>query len=211
MRQKGFLINAILQKLTGLSFISSAAITATDSILAAFGKLQAQINTLLGGVIYEGAYNATTNTPALTDGIGTKGYYYVVNVVGTQNFGSGSISFSIGDWVIYNGTIWQKVDNSQQLPVISSILTTGSTLLYAGLLEQTERANTSGGAFTTIIPTAIGHDGYKFNLKKISSDSNLWTISTTGGQTIDGSSTIIIASQYDCITIQVDGSNFIII
>lgn len=56
---------------------------------------------------YKGAWNASTNTPTLADGAGDTGDVYRVSVAGTQNLGSGSQSFDVGDFVIYNGTIWQ--------------------------------------------------------------------------------------------------------
>jgi hypothetical protein len=75
--------------------------------------------TTLGAVIYAGAWNASSNFPTLVDGVGTKGFYYVVSVGGVQNLGSGPIDFQVSDWAIYNGTIWQKVDNSQ-IPVVAA-------------------------------------------------------------------------------------------
>jgi len=69
------------------------------------------------GSEYKGAYNANTNTPTIIDGTGSNGDYYRVSVAGSQNFGSGSISFLIGDLVIYNGTlaIWQRVAGNPDL------------------------------------------------------------------------------------------------
>jgi hypothetical protein len=61
---------------------------------------------------YKGTWNASTNTPTLADGTGDNGDVYLVNVAGSQNLGSGTISFAVGDWVVYNGTIWQKSLNS---------------------------------------------------------------------------------------------------
>ena len=58
--------------------------------------------------IYKGMYNPNTNVPALSDATGTQGYVYQINVQGSHNFGSGSISFNVGDYVIHNGAIWQK-------------------------------------------------------------------------------------------------------
>jgi len=111
--------SAVLAKvLTGLS-VSGSSISATDSILQAFGKLQSQINGVLGGAIYQGIWDATTNSPSLADGSGTKGSYYVVSVAGTRNLGSGNIDFQIGDWAIYNGTIWQKVDNTDAVSSVN--------------------------------------------------------------------------------------------
>lgn len=56
---------------------------------------------------YQGTWNASTNTPTLADGTGVSGYFYRVNVAGTQNLGSGAQTFVVGDWIMYNGTIWQ--------------------------------------------------------------------------------------------------------
>jgi hypothetical protein len=61
---------------------------------------------------FKGNWNASTNTPTLADGSGNSGDVYLVNVAGTQNLGSGSQTFAIGDWVLYNGTIWEKSINS---------------------------------------------------------------------------------------------------
>jgi hypothetical protein len=65
-----------------------------------------------GTQTYVGTWNASTNSPTLADGTGVSGQYYIVNVAGTQNLGSGSITYALGDNVIYNGSIWQKVANS---------------------------------------------------------------------------------------------------
>ena len=58
-------------------------------------------------MLYQGAWNASTNTPTLADGTGVNGDVYRASVAGTQNLGSGSQTWAVGDLVIYNGTIWQ--------------------------------------------------------------------------------------------------------
>lgn len=58
---------------------------------------------------YQNSWNALTNSPALADGVGTAGNAYIVGTAGTQNLGSGAITFNVGDLVIYNGTVWQKI------------------------------------------------------------------------------------------------------
>lgn len=61
-------------------------------------------------IAYQGTWDAQTNTPTLTDGSGTAGDFYFVSVAGTQNLGSGNITFDVGDIVIYSSTgVWQKV------------------------------------------------------------------------------------------------------
>jgi hypothetical protein len=76
---------------------------------------------------YQGQYNASTNTPTLADGTGNTGDVYEVIVAGSQNLGSGSISFNIGDWVVYNGTVWQKSINSNEVVSVNGL--TGAVTL----------------------------------------------------------------------------------
>jgi hypothetical protein len=89
----------------------------TLATLDANGKVPtSQIpDSVLGQVEYINTWNASTNTPTLPAPTGVKGDYYVVSVAGTQtnaNFEGGSLTFAVGDWVISNGTVWQKVDNT---------------------------------------------------------------------------------------------------
>lgn len=61
---------------------------------------------------FQNTWNAATNTPTLADGVGTAGFGYIVTTAGTQNLGSGNITYSIGDLVILNAAlVWQKVTN----------------------------------------------------------------------------------------------------
>lgn len=59
----------------------------------------------------QGFWDASTNTPTLANGNGTIGYYYVVSVGGTVDFGAGNITFTVGDWVYYNtANEWVKFE-----------------------------------------------------------------------------------------------------
>ena len=66
---------------------------------------------VLGAIQYQGAWNATTNTPALASGVGTQGHYYTVNVAGSTNL-DGITDWQIGDNAVFNGTVWEKIDNT---------------------------------------------------------------------------------------------------
>jgi predicted heme/steroid binding protein len=117
---------AVISKiLTGLN-ITGGTVTDTDSILTAFGKVQNQINGLTGGVTYQGTWNAATNTPTLTSSVGTKGYYYVVNVAGSTNL-NGITDWKLGDWAIFNGSTWEKVDNTDAVVSVNGY--TGAVVL----------------------------------------------------------------------------------
>ena len=67
-------------------------------------------SSVLGAIIYQGTWNASTNTPTLTDAGGSQGQYFVVSVAGTQDLGSGSVAYDINDWIVHNGLIWEKLD-----------------------------------------------------------------------------------------------------
>jgi hypothetical protein len=64
------------------------------------------------GLTYKGAWDANSNTPTLTSGVGTAGDYYIVSVAGNTNL-DGVIDWQVGDWAIFEGTtnMWQKIDN----------------------------------------------------------------------------------------------------
>lgn len=57
---------------------------------------------------YKGTWNATTNTPTITSGVGTDGDFYIVAVAGTTTI-DGISSWAVGDQIIFDGTVWQKV------------------------------------------------------------------------------------------------------
>ena len=81
---------------------------------------------VLGALKYQGAWNASTNTPTLTSSIGTQGYYYVVSVAGSTNL-DGITDWKIGDWAIFNGSAWQKIDNTDAVASVNGY--TGTVVL----------------------------------------------------------------------------------
>lgn len=56
---------------------------------------------------FQGQYDITTNTPALSDGTGNNGDVYECSAAGTRNFGSGNITVAIKDQLMYNGSVWE--------------------------------------------------------------------------------------------------------
>ena len=100
---------------TALTFtpISTAVIGAANGLatLDASSKLTlAQIpSSLTGAVVYQGVWNASTNTPTLTSSTGTKGFYYKVSVAGTTTLDTIS-QWNPGDTVIFDGATWDKID-----------------------------------------------------------------------------------------------------
>jgi hypothetical protein len=90
---------------------------------------------VLGALSYQGTWNASTNTPTLTSSVGTKGYYYVVSVAGNTDL-NGITDWLVGDWAVYNGTAWQKIDNTDAVTSVNG-LTGAVTLTTTNIAEGT--------------------------------------------------------------------------
>ena len=87
-----------------------------------------------GTLSYQGTWDANTNTPTLTSRVGTQNQYYVVSVAGTTNL-NGISDWQIGDWAIFNGSVWQKIDQS---PAVQSVNgQTGAVVLTAANVGAT--------------------------------------------------------------------------
>ena len=107
----------------------------SQTVIDALASLQQQINDLIpsqtgnagkflttngtavswasvaGGLSYQGTWNASANTPTLASGVGINGYYYIVATAGSTSL-DGITDWQIGDWLMFNGTVWQKIDQS---------------------------------------------------------------------------------------------------
>jgi len=124
-----------------------------------------------GGVVYSGTWNASTNTPTLTSGIGTKGNYYVVSVAGNTNL-DGITDWEPGDWAIFNGTAWQKVDNSEVV-YVSNVATgtglTGGPITTTGTISLANTAVTPGvyGDAANVPQVTINAQGQATNVTNV--------------------------------------------
>jgi len=103
---------------------------------------------------YKGVWNATTNTPTLADGAGNTGDVYRVSVAGTQDLGSGNISFDVGDYAIYNGSTWEKSDTTDAVASVNGltgvvVLDTDDISEGSNLYFTDERAQDAVGTILT--------------------------------------------------------------
>ena len=96
---------------------------------------------------YKGTWNAATNTPTLANGTGDTGDVYICNVAGTVNFGAGPLTFAVGDYVIYSGSIWQR--SSGAVGTVTSV----------GITESGDALTITGSPITTSGTINIGFAG----------------------------------------------------
>ena len=142
--------------LTGLT-VTGTTISSTDSILTALGKLQGQVNDLVGGLQYQGTWNASTNTPTITSGVGTDGYFYIVSVAGNTTI-DGVSGWQIGDWIVFHGSAWQKVDNTESVTSVNGF-TGAVNLTTSNISEGTNLYFTDSRARSAISLTTTGNSG----------------------------------------------------
>jgi hypothetical protein len=152
---------------------------------------------------FEGIWDASTNTPTLADATGNAGMVYLVTVAGTQNLGSGSQTFAIGDWVVANSSvIWQKSINSNAVVSVN-----GSTgVVTVNAINQLTGDITAGPASGSASAAATIAAG-AVTLSKMASasvDENKivsTTMSATGA--ITGGSGTKLAVAVDASTIEI--------
>jgi len=112
-----------------------------------------------GGLSYQGSWNASTNTPTLTSSVGVNGYYYIVSVAGSTNL-NGVTDWQVGDWAIFNGSTWQKIDQTNLVSSVNGQVGVVS-IAYADLAGSipTWNQNTTGTAAGLSTTLAIGSGG----------------------------------------------------
>ena len=156
----------------------------SQSVLDSIASLEAQINALIpsqtgnsgkylttngtalswasvtGVLSYQGTWNASTNTPTLASSVGVQGYYYIVGTSGSTNL-NGITDWVVGDWLLYNGSAWQKIDTTDLVTSVAGRTgaVTLSTTDISGLgtmstQNATSVAITGGTATLTSLTTA---------------------------------------------------------
>jgi hypothetical protein len=112
-----------------------------------------------GVLDYKGTWDASTNTPTLTSSVGTTGNYYVVATAGSTNL-NGITDWQIGDWLLFNGTVWQKIDQTNLVTSVAG--RTGAVTLantdISGLGTMSTQ-NASSVAITGGTESGVTHSG----------------------------------------------------
>lgn len=93
-----------------------------------------------GGLHYAGLWDANTNAPHLTSGTASgNSLYYIVSVSGTYSL-NGVNDWQAGDWAVFSGNVWGKIDNTERFSGGGSYSTiplwTGTTQLGNSIITQ---------------------------------------------------------------------------
>lgn len=124
-------------------------------------KTVSSVANAIGALNYKGTWNASTNSPALASGVGTKGDYYVVSVAGSTSL-NGISNWGIGDWAVFNGTAWQRVEGGADLNGVNltvsgtSSLATATATSLNSTMQKVVTATLPASATSTLTVSGYG-------------------------------------------------------
>lgn len=118
-------------------------------------KTVSSITNAIGALNFKGTWNASTNTPTLASGVGTKGDYFVVGVAGTTTL-DGISTWGVGDWATYNGSVWQRVEGGADLEGVN--LSVSGTTNLAALTASTALALDASKNVVSVTNTGTGNN-----------------------------------------------------
>jgi hypothetical protein len=156
----------------------------------------------------------------LTSSVGTKGHYYVVSVAGSTNL-NGITNWGVGDWAVFNGSVWQRVEggadgNFVNLSVtgtstLTDVAAADYTLLPAGIITEATTARTlsaadngrviycTSGSATTI--TCAAGLGAGFSVTIIQGGAGKVSVAAGGQTLVSYSSLLSTMGQYAVISL----------
>lgn len=128
---------------------------------AIYDEIEALKGLVVGAMVYKGVWNASTNSPAIpAAAAGNKGWFYKVSASGSTSI-DGITDWVIGDWIVSNGTSWDKIDNSELVSSVNgqsgAVVLNTSHIAESGNLYYTDvrvRAAPLTG-FTTSTPGSL--------------------------------------------------------
>jgi len=157
---------------------------------------------------YQGTWNATTNTPAIpAAAVSNEGHYYIVATAGTTSI-DGITDWQVSDWLVSNGTTWEKIDNSLPALVLLSnaaaALTagfgiTGAILTDAATVTPNFNTNnafdwTLAASRTLAFPTIITGQTKGMMYIDATASAGAWTVTLGAGLTEQGGDGLTIPS-----------------
>jgi hypothetical protein len=112
-------------------------------------------DTVLGGLDYQGTWNPSTNSPNLAGLSPSKGDFWRASTSGTTSLG-GKNDWGAGDWVVWNGTSWDFVDNSE---VGGSVVQATESILGGAEIADSSQATTGTNDTTIMTPLKVRQAG----------------------------------------------------
>ncbi len=112
-------------------------------------------DTILGQLEYISGWNASTNSPTIpAASSGNKGEFYIVTTAVNAGHGHANVpnvAFDVGDWLLSNGTSWEKILNSAAVTSVAGRI--GAVVLTSA--DMTDRTALGAQWFTMATPAGV--------------------------------------------------------
>jgi hypothetical protein len=186
-----------------------------DTTVATTAFVQNVVGTIPAGLVFQGTWNASTNSPTLTSGSGTTGHFYIVSVAGSTNL-DGITDWQVGDWAVFieqgASDQWEKIDNSS---VLGGSGTGGSFAGWSGSGTSVTLGNApvtfsgNNSAFIGHIAVEDGNNFYGANAIAASSEDGNYVASfgksTSGSAKFAGNITVGAGNSTFAGTVRTNG------
>jgi len=177
-----------LGELTGTINTATTAVTqanaTNNTTVATTAYVDSMVGTIPAGLVFQGAWNANTNTPTLTSGSGTTGHFYIVSVAGSTNL-DGITDWQVGDWAVFveQGATdqWEKIDNSS---VLDGAGLAGQIAYWSSTSQLAGDTNLFFDSTNDRVGIGTNSPAYKLSVKTTGTSAQ--TIAGFGNNNIDG-------------------------
>jgi len=187
--------------------------------LDAAGKVpESQLpDSVIGGLTYKGTWDANANSPDLSSLSPNNGDYYKVSVAGSTNL-DGITDWKVGDWAIYQGTSWEKIDQTETVTSVNGLvgavvlttddIATANDKLYTSAAEQSKLSGIEAGAEVNVQSdwNAVSGDALILNKPSDLTDLSTHSVTELNDITDAGSGAIITTTERTKLNNIADGA-----
>ena len=145
----------------------------------------------LSGLAYQGTVDMSGGVPSPDVTIGeSMNHYYIVSAAGSANL-DGITSWNTGDWAIFNGTNWQKIDNSTGVKTVngsSGNITVGWSDVLSGssLTDIADIDDTGIGANKVLLFNGTNWEVVDYNPSAIAANTTAIAAKVDQTTTVNG-------------------------
>lgn len=149
---------ANVTNIPGFNIFTSGGVISSSQMNQNFDLINQKIDNI-GAVTYVGTYDASVG---VDPGSASAGDYYIINSGGIIN----STNYVVGDWIVYNGTAWEQVQqgglkvNKAGDTMTGDLMIDTQLKLKGGTNYVTLKAHASSSVFSLTLPPSAGTAGY---------------------------------------------------
>lgn len=149
---------ANVDNIPGFNIFTSGGVISSSQMNQNFDLINQKIDNI-GAVTYVGTYDASVG---VDPGSASAGDYYIISSGGIIN----STNYVVGDWIVYNGTAWEQVQqgglkvNKAGDTMTGDLMLDTQLKLKGGANYVTLKAHASSSVFSLTLPSNAGTAGY---------------------------------------------------